>query len=168
MSTPHREPYGIDSALQTYKHYTIGSPFPIYFYCDHKPIFYLWKRKEQLSHRLLRYRIIVTKFQNLKFIWTPGSSPVFSDILSQNVTREEYQQHKLQHKKIPRDIEFYDEYGFLVTYRIQNDDNPSDTCNDFYPINFQQENGNEVLRLQNDGENFTLNNLINEFPTTKM
>ena len=35
MSTLHRELCGIVSALQTYEHYIIGSPFPIYLYCDH-------------------------------------------------------------------------------------------------------------------------------------
>ena len=41
MSTLHRELCGIESALQTYEHNIIGSLFPIYLYCDHKPIFYL-------------------------------------------------------------------------------------------------------------------------------
>ena len=41
MSTLHRELCGIVSAVQTFEHYIIGSPFPIYLYCDHKPIFYL-------------------------------------------------------------------------------------------------------------------------------
>ena len=41
MSTLHRELCGIVSALQTYEYYIIGSPFPIYLYCDHKPILYL-------------------------------------------------------------------------------------------------------------------------------
>ena len=41
MSTLHRELCGIVSALQTYEHYIIGSPFPFYLYCDHKPILYL-------------------------------------------------------------------------------------------------------------------------------
>ena len=166
MSTLHRELCGIVSALQTYEHYIIGSPFPIYLYCDHKPILYLWGRKGQLSHRFFRYQVIITKFQNLKIIWTPGSNLAFPDILSRNVTVEEYQKHQLQHKKIPRDIEFYDEHGSPVTYRIQPDDNPNDTCNDFYPIHCQQGNDNKVLRLHNDGENFTLNSLSNEFPTT--
>ena len=79
---------------------------------------------------------------------------------------EEYQKHQLQHKKIPTDIEFYDERGSPVTYRIQHDDKPNDTCNDFYPIHCQQVADNKVLRLHNDGENFTLNSLSNEFPTT--
>ena len=68
MSTLHRELCGIVSALQTYEHYIIGSPFPIYLYCDHKPILYLWGRKGQLSHRFFRYQVIITKFQNLKII----------------------------------------------------------------------------------------------------
>ena len=79
---------------------------------------------------------------------------------------EEYQKHQLQHKKIPRDKEFYDEPGSPVTYRIQHDDNPNDSCNDFYPKHCQQGNDIKVLRLHNDGEHFTLNSLSNEFPTT--
>ena len=168
MSTLHRELCGIVSALQTYEHYIIGSPFPIYLYCGQKPILYLWGRKGQLSHRFFRYQIIIAKIQNLKIIRIPGSNFVFPDILSQNVTVEEYQKHHLQHKKIPRDIEFYDKHGSPVTYRIQHDDSPNDTCNDFYPIHCQQRNDNKVLRLHNDGENFTLNNLSNEFPTARI
>ena len=165
-STLHRELCGIVSALQTYEHFIIGSPFPINLYCDHKPILYLWGRKGELSHRFFGYQVIITKFQNLKSIWTPGSNLAFPDILSRNVTAEKYQRHQLNHKKIPRDIEFYDEHGFPVTYRIQHDDNPSDTCNDFYLIHCQQGNDNKILRLHNDGENFTLNSLSNEFPST--
>ena len=166
MSNAHRELCGIAPALQTYEHYIIGSPFPIYPYCDHKPNFYLWGRKVQLSHRFFRYQGIITKFQNLKIIWTPGSNPAFSDILSRNVTVEEYQKHQLQHRKIPRDIEFYDKQGCPKTYRIQYDDNPNDTCDDFYPIHCQQGNDKNVLRLHNDCDNFTLNSLSNEFSST--
>ena len=38
MSPLHRELCGIISALQTYQLYKIGSLFPIYLYCEHKPI----------------------------------------------------------------------------------------------------------------------------------
>ena len=41
MSTLYRELCGIASALQTYEHYIIGSGFPMYLYCNHKPILYL-------------------------------------------------------------------------------------------------------------------------------
>ena len=164
MSTLHRELCGIVSALQTYEHYIIGSPFPIYLYCDHKPILYLWGRKGQLSHRFFRYQVIITKFQNLKTIWTPGSNLAFPDFFSTNVTVEEYQMNQLQHKRIPRDIEFFDEHGTPVTYQIQLEDNPNDTCNDFYPINYKRGNEEKILRLQNDGEDFTVSSMLDEFP----
>ena len=63
-------------------------------------------------------------------------------------------------------MEFYDEHGSPVTYRIQHNDNTDDTCKDFYPIHCQQGNDNEVLRLHNDGESFAWNSLSNKFPTT--
>ena len=55
---------------------------PIYLYCNHKPILYLWGRKGQLSQRFFRYQVIITKFQKLKILWTPGSNLAFPDILS--------------------------------------------------------------------------------------
>ena len=146
------------------EHYLIGSPFPIYVYCDHKPILYLWGYKGQLSHRFFRYQVIITKFQNLKIICTPGSNLAFPDILSRSVTVEEYQMHQLRHKRIPRGIEFFDEHGTPVTYQIQHEDNPNDTCNDFYPIKYKRGNEAKTLRLQNDGEDFTVSSMLDEFP----
>ena len=164
MSTLHRELCGIVSALQTYEHYIIGSPFPINLYCDYQPILCLSGRKGQLSHRFFRYQVIITKFQKLKIIWTPGSNLAFPDFLSRNITIEEYQKHQLQHKRIPRDIEFYDERGTPVTYQIQHEDNPNDTCNDFYPKKYKRGNEETILRLQNDGEDFTVSSMLDEFP----
>ena len=100
----------------------------------------------------------------MKIIWTPGSNLAFPDILSRNVTVEEYQMHQLQHKRIPRDIEFFDEDGTPVTYQIQHEDNPNDTCNDFYPIKYKLGNEEKILRLQNDGEDFTVSSMLDEFP----
>ena len=112
------------------------------------------------------YQVIITKFQNLKIVWTPGSNLAFPDILSPNVTIEEYQKQQIQHKQMPRDIEFCDEHWSPVTYRIQHDDNPNDTCNDFYPIHCQQGADNKFLRLHKDGDNLTLNSPNIKFPTT--
>ena len=123
MSTLRRELCATVSALQIYENYIIGSLLPIYLYCGHKPLLYLWGRKGQLSHGFLRYQVIIRNSQNPEIIWTPGSSLAFPDILNRNVRVEEYQKHQLQHKKIPRDIEFYDERGCPITYRIQHDDN---------------------------------------------
>ena len=71
MSTSHRELCGIVTALQTYEHFIIRSPFPIYLFCDHKPTLQLWGRKRQLSHRFFRYQVIITKFQNFELSGLP-------------------------------------------------------------------------------------------------
>ena len=119
MSSLHRELCGIVSALQTYEHHIIGSPFLIYLYCDHKPILYLRGRKGQLSHRFLKYQVIFTKFHNFKLIWRPGSNLAFPDILIGNVTLSEANKLQLQHKEIPHDISFYDQEGHKVHYTIK-------------------------------------------------
>ena len=165
MSTRHRELFGIVSALQTNEHYIIGSPFPIYFFWDQKPLLYFWGRKGQLSHRFFRYQVIITNFQNLKIIWTPGSNLAFPDILSRNVTLNGDQKHQLEHEKIPRDLEFFGENGKPVFYKIQHESNPHVICNDFYPIHRQQGNDEKILRLQNESESYTPNSISNEFPT---
>ena len=106
MSTLQRELCGIVIALQAHEHCIIGSPFSIYLYCDHKPILHLCRVKGQLSHRFFGYQVIITKLQNLKINWTPGSNLSFPDNLSRKVKVEVYQKHHSQQKKIPRDIEF--------------------------------------------------------------
>ena len=106
----------------------------------------------------------ITKFQNLKIIWTPGSSSAFPDNLSRDITIEDYQKHQLQHKRIPHDIEFLtNEHSNPVSYQIEHEDNPNDNCKRLLP-NKVQTNEENILRLQNDGENFTNNSVHNEFP----
>ena len=70
----------------------------------------------------------MTEFQNLKIIWTTGSDLASPDILSRNVTLVGYQKHQLRHEKILWDIEFFDENGNSVIYKIQHEDNPHETC----------------------------------------
>ena len=67
-STTARELCGVISALQTYKHYIIGSPFPVYVYTDHKPLMYLWGRRGKLSHRFFCYQLVISQLQNPKDI----------------------------------------------------------------------------------------------------
>ena len=102
----------------------------------------------------------------MKIIWTPRSNLAFPDILSRNVTIDEYQHHQLQHKKLPRDIQFFDELGQKITYKINHDDTSAETCNDFYPIHCQKGKDQKILRLHNDGENFSLNSLSTDFATS--
>ena len=72
--------------------------------------------------------------------------------------------HQLRQKRIPRDTEFYDEHGTAVSYQIQHEDNPNDTCNDFYSIKYKRGNEEKTLRLQNDGEDFTVSSMFDEIP----
>ena len=51
---------------------------------------------------------------------------------------EENQKHQLQHKRVLRDIEFFDEKCTPVSYQIQHEDNPNDSCNDFYLIKYER------------------------------
>ena len=94
MSTLHRELCGIVTASQTYDTTSLDLSF-LYTYIVITNRFFTGCRGQ-----FFRYQVIITKFQNLKIIWTPGSNLAFPDILSRNVTVEEYQKHQLQHKKI--------------------------------------------------------------------
>ena len=76
--------------------------------------------------------------------------------------------HQLRHKRFPRVIEFFDEHGTPVTYQIQHEDNPNDTCNDFWPIKYKRGNEEKTLRLQNDGEDFTVSSMLDEFLITSV
>ena len=104
----------------------------------------------------------------MKIIWTPGSNLAFPDILSRNVTIDEYQHHQLQHKKLPRHIQFYDEHGQQITYKINHDDTSAESCNDFYPIHCQQGKDQKILRLLNDGEYISLNSITTNFSTSSV
>ena len=106
------------------------------------------------------------KIPKTKIILTSGSNIAFGDILTRNVTTEEYQKHQQQHKKNPRDIKLFEEHDTPVSYQIQYDDDPNNTCNNFYSIHCKQGNDNNDLGLHNDGENFTLNSPTDKFPST--
>ena len=110
----HRELCGIVFALKTYEHYIIGSPHTIYVYCDHKPMIYLWARKGTISARFFHFHLVISHFQNLKIIWTPGKNLAFPDILSRNVTITDIKNYQKKQKRIPKDIKFYDDQGHEV------------------------------------------------------
>ena len=100
----------------------------------------------------------------MEIIWTPGSNLAFADVLSREITIEENQMQQLQHERIPRDIEFFDEHGTPVTYHIQHEENPNDTSNDFHPIKYKRGNEEQILRFQNDGDDLTVSSMLDDFP----
>ena len=111
---------------------------------------------------------MITKYQKLKVIWTPGSNLAFPDKLSRNVTIDEYQHRQLQHKKLPRDIQFFDEHGQQITYKINQDDTAAEMCNDFYLIHCKQGKDQKILRLHIVGENLSLNSITTDFATSSV
>ena len=102
MSTTARELCGVISALQTYEHYIIGSPHPVYLCTDHKPLLYLWGLRGKLSHRFFRYQLVISQFQNMKIIWTEGKNLAFPDILSRNVSIKDLDRYQLKQKNPER------------------------------------------------------------------
>ena len=87
---------------------------------------------------------------------------------SRNITIEEYQKHQKQHKRIPRDIEFFAEKDTPVVYQIQHEDNPNDIRNDFCPNRYKRSNEEKILQLQNDGEDFTVSSILDKLPITSI
>ena len=113
MSPQHRELCGIISALH-YEFYIIGSPYPTYLFCDHRPILFLWSRRGQLSHRFFKYQVVLTKFQNLKIIYIEGKNLAVPDLLSRQVPQEEAKKFQIEQKKKQS------QRTFASTHRITN------------------------------------------------
>ena len=97
-STLHRELCGIVSALQTYEHYVIGSPFPIYLYCDHKPILYLGTQRTTIPSmfQIPNHHHQILQPLNHLDTWIKSRLPRYSQ-----QTLSEANKLQLQHKEIP-------------------------------------------------------------------
>ena len=81
-------------------------------------------QKRQFLHRFFKYQVVLTKFRNLKIIYTPGSSLVFPDLLSRNVPIADIKKYQLEHKTIPNDIKFILDNGEQICYSVlHKDDN---------------------------------------------
>ena len=70
----------------------------------------------------------------------------------------------MQHKRVPRNIEFFDEHGTPISYQIQHEVNSNITYNYFYPIKYKRGRYEKTLRLKNDGADFTFKSVLDEFP----
>ena len=155
MSPQHRQLCGIISALQTYEFYVIGSPFPIYLYCDHRLILFLWSRRGQMSHRFFKYQVVITKFQKLQIIYTEDKNLAFPDNLSRNVSLADAKLYQLDHKVIPKDIKFHIN-GNEVNYSVLHQDDKDATANDCYSIIAQVKGERKKLININDEGDFTV------------
>ena len=118
MSPQYRERCGIITVLQIYQFYIIGSLYPLYLFCDHMPIILLWPRRGQLSHKLFKYQVLLTKFQNLKIIYTEGRNLAFPDLLSSQIRQEEARKLQIENKTVTKDIRFYTSDYKPINYSI--------------------------------------------------
>ena len=106
LSTIDRELLGIVHALQFYEFLIIGSPHPIHFFTDHKPLLHCITKKANLSPRFYRAQMQLTKFSKLKIFHTPGKNLSVADMLSRAFTKAELQLNQLKHKQLPPQIDF--------------------------------------------------------------
>ena len=56
-----RELFAIIRALNTWRHYLLGSPFPVQVYCDHANLQY-WREPQRLSPRQARWHLLISQF----------------------------------------------------------------------------------------------------------
>ena len=75
-----RELFSIIRALETWRHYLLGSPFPTVILSDHKNLTY-WKEAQKLNRRQARWYLHLSEF-DLKLVHTPGTRMIQSDALS--------------------------------------------------------------------------------------
>jgi hypothetical protein len=75
-----RELLGIVRALETWRHYLQGSPFPTVILSDHKNLTY-FRTAQKLNRRQARWSLFLSEF-DLKLLHTPGSKMIQSDALS--------------------------------------------------------------------------------------
>ena len=146
--------------MQTYEIYIIGSPFPLYLYCDHRPILFLWSRKGQFSHRFLKYQVVLIKFNNLKIIFTPGSNLAFHDLLSRNVPIADIKKFQLEHKTVQNDIKFIPENGEQICYSVLHKDDNNIFQNDCYPVIAQVQGGKKKLNNISDRGDFSIEDAL--------
>ena len=97
LSTLDRELLAIVYALQIYEFLNIGSPHPIPIFTDHKPLLHCFANKENLSPRLYRAQMQLTKFSKLKIPY-PWKKLNSGSHAFKNFTKEQLQIHRLKHK----------------------------------------------------------------------
>ena len=126
MSNLHRKLCEFISSLQFYELIIIALPHPIKTLCDHKSLLYLWARKGRLCHWFFGYQLNTSQFTNWQIFWTHGKNLVFPDLLSWNVFQNDLKSHQLVHKKIHKDIRFFNQNGLEVQNFINHSSSTDD------------------------------------------
>ena len=114
-----------------------------------KPLLNLRARKRRLSHRFVRYQVIITRFTDLQIIWTPERNLAFFDLLSGNVSLKDLNSHQLAHKEFPKNIRIIIQIGHEVQYLIYHNTSADDGNGNFYRIVWTHLSETQALQLEN-------------------
>ena len=98
----------------------------------------------------------MTKFNNLKIIYTPGSNLAFPDLLSRNLTIADIKKYQLEHKTIPNDIKLILDNGEQICYSVLHKDDNNIFQNDCYPVNAQVQGAKKKLINISDRGDFSI------------
>ena len=142
-----------------------SSPYPIYLFCDHRPLTFLWSRRGILSHRFFKYQVVLTKFQNLKIIYTEGKNLAFPDLLSRQVQQKEARKFQIQHKTVPKDIRFYTSDYKPINCSILHCDEKKAPPNTSYPV-IAHLTGQKMKIINIIDEDFSINDASDDIEQT--
>ena len=154
-STLDRELLAIVYALQIYEFLIIGSPHPRYIFTDHKPLLHCFAKKGNLSPRIYRAQMQLTKFSKLKIIHTPGKNLTVADMLSRTFTKEQLQVLQFRHKQLPPQIDFSimkDNQLKSVHYLVKHEEIKYNQKNDCHPILADYGDDQFSIRISKKGE----------------
>ena len=155
LSTLDRELLAIVYALQIYEFLIIGSPHPIYIFTDNKPLLHCFAKKGNLSPRLYRAQVQLTKISKRKIIHTPGKNLIVADMLSRTFTKEQLQIHQLRHKQVPPQIDssiMKDNQIKPVHYLVKLEEIKYNQKNDCHPILADYGEDQFSIRINNKGK----------------
>ena len=167
LSILDRELLAIVYALQIHFEFLIiGSPHPIYIFTDHKPLLHCFAKKGNLSPRIYRAQMQLTKFSKLKIIHTPGKNLTVADMLSRTFTKEQLQVHQLRHKQLPPQIDFSimkDNQLKPVNYLVKHEEIKYNQKNDCHPILADYGDDQFSIRINHKGEDIHIKSLDSFF-----
>ena len=93
-----------------------------------------WSRRGQLFHRFFKYQVLLTKYQNLKIIYTEVKNLAFPNLLSRQVPQEEARKFQIEHKTVPKDIRFDKSDYKPINYSIIHCDGKKAPPKTIYPV----------------------------------
>ena len=108
---------------------------------------------------------MLTKFQNLKIIYTEGKNLAFPDLLSRQVPQEEARKFQIEHKTVPKDIRFYTSDYKPINYSILHCDEKKAPPNTSYPV-IAHIPGQKKKILNITDEDFSINDASDDIEQT--